>query len=183
MAAKKKTKNKQFTDMTLSIGDHVIVVTATIFDNSGKLSDLLATGTITKVDPTPGWDYEVTFDGELSLDGRDKIKSRLYNRHQIAKAFNNSAKPVEMESEIYNALRREDKAIHDYNHAVGCIDAIFRRMQSSNIPEYIAELNCERLSYLAKIPKLEQEVKDARKQIAGAIRSLLAENLDDKTSV
>lgn len=183
MAAKKKTKNKQSMDMTLSIGDRVSVVSATIFDSNGKLSDLLATGTITKVDPVPGWDYEVAFDGELSLDGRDKIKSRLYNRHQIIKAFDVSAKPVEMESEIYNALRREDKAIHNYNHVVGCIDSIVKRMQSSNDPEYIRVLNHERLDSLAEITALEQEIKDARKQIADVIRSLLAENPDDKTSV
>ena len=183
MATKKKTKNTQSMDMTLSIGDRVSIVSATIFDNNGKLSDLLATGTITKVDPVPGWDYEVTFDGELSLDGRDKMKSRLYNRHQIIKAFDDSDHPVKMESEIYNALRREDRAINNYNDVVGCINSAIRRMQSSTNPEYIAALNSDRLRYLAEIPKLEQEIKDARKEIADMIRSLLAENPDDKTSV
>lgn len=42
MAATKKSKTKKTVDMTLSIGDCVRVVSATIFDNKGNLSDLLA---------------------------------------------------------------------------------------------------------------------------------------------
>ena len=76
MATKKKTNPTPVIDMTPSLGDHVSVVAATIFDNAGNLSDVLATGVVTKTNPEPGWDYEVTFDGILSLDGRGDIKSR-----------------------------------------------------------------------------------------------------------
>ena len=183
MAATKKSKTKKAVDMTLSIGDRVRVVSATIFDNRGNLSDLLATGTITKVNPMPGWDYEVTFNGELSLDGRDKIKSRLYNKHQISKAFKDLTAPDRMEDEISEAFYRVSDAIRRYNGAVGHIEDINNRMQRCRKPEDIADLHCDRLDYLERIPVLEQEVKDAKKHLAVTIRLLIAGDLDDTASV
>lgn len=181
MTTKKKTSPTPVIDMTPSLGDRVSVVSATIFDSSGKSSDLLATGTITKTDPLPGWDYEVTFDGELSLVGRDKIKSRLYNKHQIAKSCGSI--PAKIEYGVYHALTREYDAINKYNQVVNCAETICKRMQRAPTIELIIELNSEKLHFLDQLPELKQEVEDARKGLADAMRLLFFENPDDKTPV
>lgn len=181
--AKRKSQSKQSINMTLSVGDRVTIASATIFDSAGKSSDMLATGSITKVDPMSGWDYEVTFDQELSLDGREAIKSRLYNRHQLIKEFDSPIKFARGVSELGSALRFEDQMIYDYNRAVSCFEDICDRMKKSKDPERIAELNLKRLEILTEISQLEQGIKDARKCLANVIRKLLAEYPDDNTSV
>ena len=181
--AKRKSQSKQSINMTLSVGDRVTIASATIFDSTGTSSDMLATGSITKVDPMSGWDYEVTFDQELSLGGREAIKSRLYNRHQLIKEFDSSIKFAREESELGSAIRFEDRMTYDYNCAVRYFEDICDRMKKSKDPERIAELNIKRLEVLTEISQLEQGIKDARKSLVNVIRKLLAECPDDKTPV
>lgn len=180
MATKKK-KTSSATDLLPSLGDSVIVISATIFDNSETLSDLLATGVVTAVNPAAGWDYEVTFSGELSLKGREKIKSRLYNKHQIAKNTNMSSIPNVMNSGIYEALNEESAAIYDYNQTIRCLKDLTSRIASEKRPERLADMIAQRERCVLALVDKEKRAKDARKRLAEEIRLLLVENPDDKT--
>ena len=183
MATKKKSKTGTAIDMTLSIGNSVSVVSSTIFDHKGELSDLLATGTITKVNPEPGWDYEVTFDGVLSLEGRPPMQSRLYNKHQIVKAVKVSEVPTKIDNGLYDALRDEVDAVRDYNYMVMQIKELCTRITKCTVADRLAELYAQRDNLLSSLPAAGAKIKRARRQLADAIRSLLGEETGNQTDV
>ena len=177
---------KKSAEVALSIapklGDSVRVITPTIFDNARKLSDLLITGTVTKVNPEPGWDYEVTFNGTLSLDGRGDIKTRFYNIHQISKMANNKMQmevPKEMGRGIYDVIMDTARAADYYNHIIRQINEIDKRIQNSlSNTNALIGLCYDRDCLMTKLPQALEQVNTSRAALAAELRALFAEHCE-----
>ena len=181
MAARKKSKaSGNIVDTAPVLGDSVTIVSATIFDNAGNLSDLLASGKISKINPEPGWDYEVTFDGVLSLDGREPMKSRLYNKHQIIKDAKFSI-PSKASTCLYEAINEEFSAVREYNYFVEDIRDVCKQIAGCTLPDKLQALYLRRNRLMKSISEKSDLVKKARAALAAVILQLLDENSYDKT--
>lgn len=174
--AKKKNVTVSVSSVAPDVGDKVIVISPTILDDGGKLSDLSATGTITKLDPAPGWDYEVTFDGILSLDGRENIKTRFYNDHQIVKLYQQPQHITKIdEFGVFEMMRRVSAAINEYNHIIDNIKNIESHIPRMRKPEDLLCCYQDLDKLYSKLPRIAEQINGYKSKVASEIRSLLDE--------
>lgn len=174
--AKKKNVTVSVSSVTPDVGDKVIVISPTILDDGGKLSDLSATGTITKLAPAPGWDYEVTFDGILSLDGRENIKTRFYNDHQIVKLYQQPQHITKIEEfGVFEMMRRVAAAINEYNYVIDSIKNIESRIPRMRKPEDLLSCYQDLDKLYSKLPRIAEQINCYKSKVAFEIRSLLDE--------
>ena len=176
MATKKKIKAEK--TERLNVGDKVTVVAPTIFDIKGRLSDLLMTGVITKTNPMDGWDYEVEFVGELTLDGKQPVKRRLYMEHQIATtSFERGVSTFD--DDLYSSIVEYHRAVNNYNEAVTIINRMYKSMSGMSSASLIESRLNSIKEQSDMIPALKEALVDRRRKLAVSIRTLLSECPED----